>query len=104
MARRGGPCRRNAAPAARRHDRARRKPRLRADGAWRGGGRGGAEAIGDRRHRRPDLGDAADAVRAADALRPVRAESDRSEEHTSALQSLMRSSYAVFCLKKKKTT
>src|SRR3546814_10913171 len=25
----------------------------------------------------------------------------RSEEHTSALQSLMRSSYAVFCLKKK---
>src|SRR3546814_2648001 len=26
----------------------------------------------------------------------------RSEEHTSALQSLMRSSYAVFCLKKKK--
>src|SRR3546814_8637925 len=28
----------------------------------------------------------------------------RSEEHTSELQSLMRSSYAVFCLKKKKTT
>src|SRR3546814_8413567 len=28
----------------------------------------------------------------------------RSEEHTSALQSLMRSSYAVFCLNKKKTT
>src|SRR3546814_6561355 len=28
---------------------------------------------------------------------------DRSEEHTSELQSLMRSSYAVFCLKKKKT-
>src|SRR3546814_4271028 len=27
----------------------------------------------------------------------------RSEEHTSELQSLMRSSYAVFCLKKKKT-
>src|SRR3546814_10296197 len=26
---------------------------------------------------------------------------DRSEEHTSELQSLMRSSYAVFCLKKK---
>src|SRR3546814_9486697 len=26
----------------------------------------------------------------------------RSEEHTSALQSLMRTSYAVFCLKKKK--
>src|SRR3546814_8402479 len=28
---------------------------------------------------------------------------DRSEEHTSELQSLMRSSYAVFCLKKKKS-
>src|SRR3546814_1240009 len=28
---------------------------------------------------------------------------ERSEEHTSELQSLMRSSYAVFCLKKKKT-
>src|SRR3546814_1782322 len=29
--------------------------------------------------------------------------SARSEEHTSELQSLMRISYAVFCLKKKKT-
>src|SRR3546814_2634249 len=29
---------------------------------------------------------------------------DRSEEHTSELQSLMRTSYAVFCLKKKKHT
>src|SRR3546814_10891353 len=28
---------------------------------------------------------------------------DRSEEHTSELQSLMRISYSVFCLKKKKT-
>src|SRR3546814_8148911 len=28
----------------------------------------------------------------------------RSEEHTSELQSLMRSSYAVFCLKKKQKT
>src|SRR3546814_1102107 len=28
----------------------------------------------------------------------------RSEEHTSELQSLMRISYAVFCLKKKKST
>src|SRR3546814_2098480 len=33
-----------------------------------------------------------------------RAIEDRSEEHTSELQSLMRSSYAVFCLKKKKNT
>src|SRR3546814_10102535 len=31
-------------------------------------------------------------------------ESERSEEHTSELQSLMRISYAVFCLKKKKNT
>src|SRR3546814_2327653 len=30
-----------------------------------------------------------------------RARDDRSEEHTSELQSLMRISYAVFCLKKK---
>src|SRR3546814_2334914 len=29
---------------------------------------------------------------------------DRSEEHTSELQSLMRISYAVFCFKKKNTT
>src|SRR3546814_7722518 len=29
---------------------------------------------------------------------------NRSEEHTSELQSLMRISYAVFCLKKKKNT
>src|SRR3546814_9713178 len=33
-----------------------------------------------------------------------RATSARSEEHTSALQSLMRSSYAVFCLQKKHNT
>src|SRR3546814_6643278 len=31
-------------------------------------------------------------------------ETNRSEEHTSELQSLMRISYAVFCLKKKKKT
>src|SRR3546814_993401 len=33
---------------------------------------------------------------------PHGAEGWRSEEHTSELQSLMRTSYAVFCLKKKK--
>src|SRR3546814_3922003 len=41
-------------------------------------------------------------------MRQVRAaavdEVDRSEEHTSELQSLMRISYAVFCLKKKNPT
>src|SRR3546814_9745051 len=48
----------------------------------------------------------------ADATRQILAESrsrfsvhvSRSEEHTSELQSLMRISYAVFCLKKKKHT
>src|SRR3546814_2286877 len=34
----------------------------------------------------------------------VRGAEGRSEEHTSELQSLMRISYAVFCLKKKKQT
>src|SRR3546814_7379874 len=34
--------------------------------------------------------------------RDVTAADQRSEEHTSELQSLMRISYAVFCLKKKK--
>src|SRR3546814_6695960 len=34
---------------------------------------------------------------------PRRQGADRSEEHTSELQSLMRNSYAVFCLQKKKT-
>src|SRR3546814_6867282 len=33
----------------------------------------------------------------------IAAQGIRSEEHTSELQSLMRNSYAVFCLKKKKT-
>src|SRR3546814_3126231 len=41
-----------------------------------------------RRHERP-------------ALSRYGARHDRSEEHTSELQSLMRISYAVFCLKKK---
>src|SRR3546814_10841704 len=44
--------------------------------------------------------------RAALQVAPVRAllrdDEGRSEEHTSELQSLMRISYAVFCLKKKK--
>src|SRR3546814_7707636 len=38
-----------------------------------------------------------------DLLADTRAIPGRSEEHTSELQSLMRISYAVFCLKKKKT-
>src|SRR3546814_9004656 len=38
------------------------------------------------------------------SIRPDIAVRWRSEEHTSELQSLMRISYAVFCLKKKKKT
>src|SRR3546814_5183255 len=71
------------------------------------------------RHRRSKLNDAPDrpgsgacsAVPPLAALRVVvpvrsvhlgqRSLEDRSEEHTSELQSLMRISYAVFCLKKK---
>src|SRR3546814_4141901 len=42
--------------------------------------------------------------REAEARKPLRqGRIDRSEEHTSELQSLMRISYAVFCLKKNKT-
>src|SRR3546814_8973298 len=39
-----------------------------------------------------------------DAVKELIAACKRSEEHTSELQSLMRISYAVFCLKKKKGT
>src|SRR3546814_1220932 len=35
---------------------------------------------------------------------PLRSGTTRSEEHTSELQSLLRISYAVFCLNKKKVT
>src|SRR3546814_10556316 len=38
------------------------------------------------------------------ATPPTRISGRRSEEHTSELQSLMRISYAVFCLKKQNTT
>src|SRR3546814_5547233 len=47
--------------------------------------------------------DASSHDRARDPLRFGRRALGRSEEHTSELQSLMRISYAVFCLKKKKT-
>src|SRR3546814_5429241 len=39
--------------------------------------------------------------RGRDGEEERRGEQERSEEHTSELQSLMRNSYAVFCLKKK---
>src|SRR3546814_5512929 len=51
---------------------------------------------------RPDPDAAADLCLQPDLSRLPRQLSLRSEEHTSELQSLMRISYAVFCLKKKK--
>src|SRR3546814_4984566 len=64
-------------------------------------------AAGDRTRRRPRLCDrrgprAGDPEASAAGGRELRRQ--RSEEHTSELQSLMRISYAVFCLKKKKTS
>src|SRR3546814_4240810 len=49
-----------------------------------------------------DVGD--QALDKGDRDEPLAARHRRSEEHTSELQSLMRISYAVFCLKKKNTT
>src|SRR3546814_1357745 len=43
-------------------------------------------------------------TRRAHRMARPRLQGTRSEEHTSELQSLMRISYAVFCLKKKKKT
>src|SRR3546814_7458763 len=58
----------------------------------------------DRRHadRRPWPRNPIELIVIVDWLR--RLARTRSEEHTSELQSLMRISYAVFCLKKKKQT
>src|SRR3546814_6244812 len=51
----------------------------------------------------PDRGVRADCRAEPAATRAARCPRPRSEEHTSELQSLMRISYAVFCLKKKNT-
>src|SRR3546814_3513875 len=56
---------------------------------------GAGTAVEDQRH--------AGAERGGDMAGRGRADAARSEEHTSELQSLMRISYAVFCLKKKKS-
>src|SRR3546814_12408815 len=55
--------------------------------------------LGDELHRRPRP---VIAERPAGQAMAAREAVVRSEEHTSELQSLMRISYAVFCLKKKK--
>src|SRR3546814_8406363 len=52
----------------------------------------------ERHHARRRPGDATEGADEVDLDDPI-----RSEEHTSELQSLMRISYAVFCLKKKIT-
>src|SRR3546814_7097340 len=54
-------------------------------------------------HRHPPEPARAGIVPPPPRLLPDPPQQRRSEEHTSELQSLMRISYAVFCLKKKKT-
>src|SRR3546814_8900538 len=55
-------------------------------------------ALRGRRHLADQVTDVGDEAQIEHAIGLV----ERSEEHTSELQSLMRISYAVFCLKKKK--
>src|SRR3546814_6620861 len=55
-------------------------------------------------HCHPDRGDPREPRRVRRPPRPPRTRRLRSEEPTSELQSLMRISYAVFCLKKKTNT
>src|SRR3546814_2690717 len=84
-------------------------------GAGDGAGQVAQQAVGDARveHHRQAPGrrllgvkapDRALAGAPADLGGVVKLSAVRSEEHTSELQSLMRISYAVFCLKKKQTT
>src|SRR3546814_5206818 len=88
----------------------------RSSGCPKRGESGGLLAVFDRRHVAADrdlvrlhrLGHFAHQVDGQQAVAQVGAvdaheigELERSEEHTSELQSLMRISYAVFCLKKK---
>src|SRR3546814_8169121 len=70
------------------------------------------EAGNDGRHERSDVDDIAlegglaglDPGKIEDVVDQLQQVAARSEEHTSELQSLMRISYAVFCLKKKNNT
>src|SRR3546814_1331668 len=61
-----------------------------------------AEGGGHQGLRRIGAGDAADGGESQQVEGEILGRPERSEEHTSELQSLMRISYAVFCLKKKK--
>src|SRR3546814_4250557 len=60
--------------------------------------------VGDGHRRDGEHGHSDHADRRECPSAPSKPRKRRSEEHTSELQSLMRSSYAVFCLKKKKAT
>src|SRR3546814_1020554 len=101
---------RGGAPRRRGGDRARRPFRAarRALGQRRSGGIGDHAARGPARRSRLAGAVARNerdgAIGASGAKRPAAKYQPRarSEEHTSELQSLMRISYAVFCLKKKK--
>src|SRR3546814_8056052 len=64
---------------------------------------GGGYRLAERLRDRGGVGgDVARMVRVSRAVMAELTQTTRSEEHTSELQSLMRISYAVFCLKKKK--
>src|SRR3546814_8610073 len=83
--------------------------RSRNDARWRGRSPDLQEAVLLRRRRQvAGLAPAEPAIAVARQAavqriaQPARHQAQRSEEHTSELQSLMRNSYAVFCLKKKK--
>src|SRR3546814_2240170 len=65
---------------------------------------GGAWDISDRARRRQCLEPSLSPHRARQGTLHSHYGALRSEEHTSELQSLMRISYAVFCLKQKNTT
>src|SRR3546814_2246330 len=91
-----GPLRRlfrSAGPAFLRYDEHGHGASRRADRLWRG-----------RRGRLSDRADAGEAGSHKAGVEPAKPLLYRSAEHTSELQSLMRISYAVFCLKKKKIT
>src|SRR3546814_3523161 len=64
----------------------------------------GAGAQAERSETMKQLILAAVSIGSLAAATPASAQGIRSEEHTSELQSLMRISYAVFCLKKTKKT
>src|SRR3546814_8491467 len=69
------------------------------DGAGDAGGAHGVVGVHGRHHPEPGSGDDAPQPGNRELALGHDGDEERSEEHTSELQSLMRSSYAVFCLK-----